>query len=912
MRVLSLINERGEIKCDVPIYETHKLVLAGVDCANQKEYIYFAIDIKTTGQKAFFKIKIEGNMQILPLCLMYDIHGYEWIMEHTKVKPFFDLEMEGSEFTNEESKLRLDIFIGFLCREMNQIFNTNITIQNIIILNSNREGKLSYHLIINHNIYFENLRSHRDFMVWLKYKFMNPNGSDEERIEREKLTWERMRKNRIEETLFIFDMTVYDKNQNIRCINQTKMGKEYRLVNESNTGRVIDTLIGLYESVENMRPLNVDGLQYEIKEIIKMKKSVEKKKPRVTLDKSLTEETPDDFIDGYKITGETLMSKSKEKYVDLNKYETFEQYIRLIPNTSQTREFYLKMRYMIHQVGGDKQDFIEWWKLSSTFDNEITRETKIFDSKPNPDYNSGIGFLRKYAKISHPDFFKIQNSLLNDYYHPNFGTIETRIETSQYVSQEGTEFEDNILTEHKIVIVKADLGAGKTTAIKRVILNSESILIISPRIAYTRHAVKEFKVSSYLDGDCDLPKLACSMESLWKIPDTRLYEYVILDEVEAILSIFSSVTIQGKQLNVFNKLKRIIGNSKKTIVAGAFITQKTIDFVESFNTKTLLIRNDRITTRKNAIEIDPNGFDEQLIRYLSIKDNKPYVYFDTKKDALTFISKLQGAMINNDHLKMVYQKHISYSSVADDNVFNGLDDINNVWDRASFIMATPSITVGNSYSPKETTFTSVWIKSFPSCIVADTIQGHKRVRHTKTGNVYFSIPEENVLTSINNCRGDTIASLGAFDAMTDIKRELISSYATKQMNKFKKLGEQNKMSSEKYNAIIIAMTKEYEQTPEPLRKLLFLNLLEDDLSKKYFKSMMWHFLDLCGYDIVKGNRDSENKFLSTEEELSNRIKLERNAINSVVPYIDIKIITEEKMKDINVQIKKNSRTPTTN
>jgi hypothetical protein len=55
------------------------------------------------------------------------------------------------------------------------------------------------------------------------------------------------------------------------------------------------------------------------------------------------------------------------------------------------------MRYMIHQVGGDKQDFIEWWKLSSTFDNEITRETKIFDSKPNPDYNSGIGFLRKFS-----------------------------------------------------------------------------------------------------------------------------------------------------------------------------------------------------------------------------------------------------------------------------------------------------------------------------------------------------------------------------------------------------------------------------------------------------------------------------------------------------------------------------------
>jgi hypothetical protein len=95
--------------------------------------------------------------------------------------------------------------------------------------------------------------------------------------------------------------------------------------------------------------------------------------------------------------------------------------------------------------------------------------------------------------------------------------------------------------------------------------------------------------------------------------DTRIYEYVILDEEEAILSIFSSVIIQVKQLNVFNKLKRIIGNSKKTIVAGAFITQNTIDFVESFITKTLLIRNDRTTTRNNTIEIDPYGFDEQLI-----------------------------------------------------------------------------------------------------------------------------------------------------------------------------------------------------------------------------------------------------------------------------------------------------------
>ena len=54
-------------------------------------------------------------------------------------------------------------------------------------------------------------------------------------------------------------------------------------------------------------------------------------------------------------------------------------------------------------------------------------------------------------------------------------------------------------------------------------------------------------------------------------------------------------------------------------------------------------------------------------------------------------------------------KMIFYNSDSDDIIFRGLSDINDVWDKASFVMATPSITVGNSYCPKNTSFTSVWI-----------------------------------------------------------------------------------------------------------------------------------------------------------------------------------------------------------
>jgi hypothetical protein len=498
---------------------------------------------------------------------------------------------------------------------------------------------------------------------------------------------------------------------------------------------------------------------------------------------------------------------------------------------------------------------------------------------------------------------EITDELLNEYYNPKFGTIETIIETSQFVSQEGTPYEKDIESDHKIIIIKADLGAGKSTAIKRILPKYQSVLIITPRIAYCKHAVKEFNVSSYLDGDLDVPMLACSIESFYKIPDYREYECVILDECEAILSVFSSPTLQGRQLITYNKLNDIIQNSKKVIFAGAFITQKTIDFIESFKTPSLLIRNDRINIRKQAIEIDPRIFNLKLIKYLQ-NGGKPYVYWDSKKQAETFVAELKGASLFDDMLKKMYDKMIFYNSDSDDIIFQGLENINDVWDKASFVMATPSITVGNSYSPPKTTFTSVWIFAFPSCIVADTMQGHKRVRHTTTGNLYYSIPDDTILTFLGNCRGETISSLGAFDEITTDKREVIVSHAKKQLAKEVSKGEHN----EQYTSIIKAMTTEYEITPQPLRNLLFLNLLENDLSAKYFKKMFLHFLDICGYDVIYSTRDESQQFINTPEEEKEIELLRDNGIGEHTPYEHIYHITEDKMKEIKKKISKKDAT----
>ena len=181
-------------------------------------------------------------------------------------------------------------------------------------------------------------------------------------------------------------------------------------------------------------------------------------------------------------------------------------------------------------------------------------------------------------------------------------------------------------------------------------------------------------------------------------------------------------------------------------------------------------------------------------------------------------------------------------------------------------MATPSITVGNSYCPKSTSLTSIWILGFPTCIVPDTIKGHKRVRHTTTNKLYYCVPEDSLLKLLSGMRGNIIHSLAHFDDITDEKREPITSSTQKKIEKINNIKHIDE-STEQYDATVRALTNEYVQTPTPLRRLLFQNSLENELSHKFFATMFLHFLDICGYDITT-SRKKDGTFDITEEELT--------------------------------------------
>lgn len=108
--------------------------------------------------------------------------------------------------------------------------------------------------------------------------------------------------------------------------------------------------------------------------------------------------------DGYVIKGKSLMDDLKNPFEELQLFSKVKQYLHLIPNNpSQSFDMFNKIRFFYFHNGGNKKDFIKWWKLSPTYDDDKT-QLNIFDTIPDPK-NNNINFLKKCSCKSQQDFF---------------------------------------------------------------------------------------------------------------------------------------------------------------------------------------------------------------------------------------------------------------------------------------------------------------------------------------------------------------------------------------------------------------------------------------------------------------------------------------------------------------------------
>lgn len=147
-----------------------------------------------------------------------------------------------------------------------------------------------------------------------------------------------------------------------------------------------------------------------------------------------------------------------------------------------------------------------------------------------------------------------------------------------------------------------------------------------------------------------------------------------------------------------------------------------------------MIRNTVIkNNRTSYIYNKKNKIYDKLID--DVKNNKKIFVVCTYKNESNNIKSmlLEKTQINKD-------KILLYTADEDDDIKDGLLNINEVWGEAQVIIISPLVTVGNSYTLKDVD--NVYIFAGPgSCCVRDTFQGHMRVRHNM-GDLHVYLEEE--------------------------------------------------------------------------------------------------------------------------------------------------------------------------
>lgn len=263
--------------------------------------------------KRYTTIPVINMQSILTEILSIDNH---LIPPSQPINPYFDLDFE-TTLSKEDGYKLVIIFLEIVNAFLKELYNVNIEIEDWLLLDSYREGKLSYHIIGQNKIYFSSVLCFKTFTKKLESKFIEE--KDTEVIESLSWTTAKGEKNR-----YIFDLAPYSYMQCFRLIDQSKKTIDFSHTLKSHKKiDFISTLIRLYNGT-NDRVL-INEVEYGTK-IIKPK--TEAKKDTICNSKRLKSE--------YRIDGNNLMDKKNLPFDDLKLLPEYQQFLYLIPNKAQS------------------------------------------------------------------------------------------------------------------------------------------------------------------------------------------------------------------------------------------------------------------------------------------------------------------------------------------------------------------------------------------------------------------------------------------------------------------------------------------------------------------------------------------------------------------------------------------------
>ena len=667
------------------------------------------------------------------------------------------------------------------------------------------------------------------------------------------------------------DMKVYNNNQCFRLAYNTKINKDdtYQLI-PTKQETIEQTLVSSNDPLTILKNLKEKAMEYsqarDGEHIIPLFLAS-------TRVKETRETHPWSYISSY-----------QDSYAL--------QFLSTIPNSSkqpQSYEIWWTIGQALKNIGNTPiylQAWIDWSNLADKrYPNEHINCTLAWQRMTTSKFGLRLGYLELLSnahnkeRITRDPLKELTETKDADQYESRYArpydftrasvSVESTSSESLRASEESPstpEESPSTSSSYNTIIHQSSMGSGKTYQIMRYIEETkpQKVLIISPRRSFTREKASEFKdiiknIQDYQEIPSQIdwytfPNLVIQVESLHHLNSSECtYDLIIADEIESILNQFSSTT-HNQLEESFKAFIKILTRSKNSIMADAFITNRTIEFCKSLDLNykfevNTFNPNSHITAHILGIARSPTqvpGLKQTFLEHIkdSIKKGKKLCIASS---SLKFNKEEICKRINLD-----INSIIQYDSKEDDSLITNLKNVRETWSdpKIRLIIYTTIITVGVSFDIPNI-FDNIYIYGTSNCPIArDLLQSHFRVRHIKDPHIYISLN-----ASTNGSKPSNLNGIYGFQGRL---KELLNEYQLDQES--------------------IEMEKIYKQ-------LGAYNELEESLGKTRFEDIFMHWLKRVGYKIKKNQEPP--KIIKATKVVQETITKEQYETIKKLPYSTI-------------------------
>ena len=587
----------------------------------------------------------------------YKRYLYEVILSDRPCKPYLDIEWkQENAYYDDHSK-----FIQKITDDIIKIFydryNERINKESIFISSSHGDTKVSFHIVITHvtknkYIAYRTNRKKTTNSAWDLYVALL---QLDEKYYKDKI-----------------DESVYSLDREFRAIYSTKYGdiRQFLPIDQKKKKKICDNILDYFITNFDKEPKYINTPIY-----------VETKKHN-----NQTE---------FKFKGDHLLNVDEQNIID--------RLLELLQNVHPTA-FYTGKTADNNGYRFSYKDRLEPCYTGHVHKNNgfccyirrLSGEVFIFCHSIKCSRVYKIGYFHKDNEWKN-ELIKINQQFL-DY--------KENINLEDVIEKEGKDemvfygFINKFVNEGGTYAIKSNMGTGKTQVLKKIIakhFTEKRILYLSHRQTFTQNIAGTFGelgFYNYMNGIVNLrhyDKLILQIDSIKHllIDNTFVtFDIIILDEIESLLSHFSSITLGNNRLIICKIFEILIKKAKWILAMDADFNERSYYFLSNIKEKPKIIYNEyKSINRKYIFTSNYEMRKHQVLE--DIKSNKNVVIISLSRGTLDDLY---------EEIKKKCNKVIRYTSMTDDTQKEKLQDVNECWKNYQVVMYSPTIEAGVDFN----------------------------------------------------------------------------------------------------------------------------------------------------------------------------------------------------------------------